>query len=160
MLIRTGLGQDSHRFLDSESTKSCILGGVVFENTPGLSANSDGDVIFHAICNAISSLTGTLILGDVADKLCLEQGITDSQVYLEEAIKYLGKQKISHIAISLECKRPKIKDKIPEIRKNIAVITNLDTSQIGLTATTGESLTSFGLGEGIQCFCIITTQEL
>ena len=159
MLTRTGLGQDSHRFIDPESTKPCILGGVIFENVPGLSANSDGDVVIHAICNAITSLTGTLILGGIADTLCLEQGLTDSQVYLEEALKYLGKQKISHIALSLECQRPKIKDKSLEIRKNIAAITNLDVSQVGLTATTGERLTSFGQGEGIQCFCIITTQE-
>ena len=58
MNVRTGLGQDSHRFIDPESSKPCILGGVVFEGVPGLSANSDGDVIFHAICNAITSLTG------------------------------------------------------------------------------------------------------
>ena len=78
MIVRTGLGEDSHRFLPPESTKPCIIGGLIFPDVPGFNANSDGDVAYHAICNAISSLTGVLILGDIADHLCLTNGITDS----------------------------------------------------------------------------------
>ena len=74
-------------------------------------ANSDGDFVFHAICNAISSLTGVLILGAIADDLCLKDGITDSQVDLEEAMKTLGHQKITHVAITIEAKKPKFKEK-------------------------------------------------
>ena len=70
MKIRTGIGQDSHRFLSSDSSKPCIIAGLIFEGCPGFNANSDGDVVFHAICNAISSVTGTLILGAIADDLC------------------------------------------------------------------------------------------
>ena len=158
MIIRTGIGQDSHRFLSPESIKPFVLGGIIFDGVPGLAANSDGDVIFHSICNAITSLTGVLILGGAAEELC-SQGITDSHVYVKEALKHLKKQKITHIALTIEGKRPFIKDKIIEIRKNIAKVMNLDITQTGLTATTGETLTNFGLGEGIQCFCIITTME-
>src|SRR6478609_3557285 len=104
---RTGIGQDSHRFLPPESTKPCVIAGIIFENAPGFNANSDGDVVFHAICNAITSLTGVLILGAIADDLCLKDGITDSEVYLKKATETLGQQKITHVAITLEGKKPK-----------------------------------------------------
>ncbi len=159
MIVRTGIGQDSHRFLDPESSKPCILGGIIFEDTPGLAANSDGDVIFHALCNAITSLTGVLILGGIADDLCLKDGITDSQVYLEKAIETLGDQVITHVAITLEAKKPKFLQKRSDLRKNIASVMGISAGQVGLTATTGEGLTDFGCGDGIQCFCVITTQE-
>ena len=122
-------------------------------------ANSDGDVVFHAICNAISSLTGVLILGAVADDLCLKDGITDSEVYLKEALKTLGGQRITHVAITIEAKKPKFKDRILEMRENIARVMELDISQVGVTATSGEGLTDFGCGDGLQCFVIVTTME-
>lgn len=159
MIVRTGLGQDSHRFLSPDSTKPCVIAGVIFEDAPGFNANSDGDVVFHSICNAISSVTGVLILGAIADDLCLKDGITDSEVYLIEALKTLGKQKISHLSISIEAKRPKIKPMIDDMKESIARVMNLDVSQIGLTATTGEGLTDFGCGDGVQVLCILTTQE-
>jgi len=157
--VRTGIGQDSHRFLPVDSTKPCILAGIIFDHTPGFNANSDGDVILHAICNAITSVTGVLILGDIADDLCLKDGITDSEVYLLEAMKTLGKQEISHVAITIEGKKPKFKSRLLEMRTNIARIMNLDVTQVGVTATSGEGLTDFGCGDGVQCFVIITTQE-
>lgn len=156
---RTGIGQDSHRFLPPESTKPCIVAGTIFDNVPGFNANSDGDVVFHAICNAITSLTGVLILGAIADDLCLKDGITDSEVYLIEAIKTLGKQSISHVAITIEGKKPKFKDRLMDMRSNIARVMNLDISQVGITATSGEGLTDFGCGDGVQCFAIVTTEE-
>ena len=159
MIVRTGIGQDSHRFLTTDSTKPCVIAGLVFEEDPGFNANSDGDVVFHALCNAISSLTGILILGGLATDLCLKDGITDSEVYLKLALKTLGKQKISHVAITIEAKKPKFKPRIDEMRANIARVLELELSQVGLTATTGEGLTYFGCGDGVQAFAIITTQE-
>jgi 2-C-methyl-D-erythritol 2,4-cyclodiphosphate synthase len=159
MIVRTGIGQDSHRFLPAESTKPCIIAGLIMEDAPGLNANSDGDIVFHAICNAISSLTGVIILGAIADDLCLKDGITDSEVYLNEAMKTLGNQKITHVAITIEAKKPKIRPRILEMRENIARVMKLDISQVGITATSGEGLTDFGCGEGVQAFTIVTTQE-
>ena len=159
MIVRTGIGQDSHRFLPADSSKPCIIGGLIFEDAPGFNANSDGDIVLHAICNAISSLTGVLILGNIADDLCLKDGITDSEIYLIEAMKTLGKQQITHVAISIEAKKPKFKTRIVEMRQNIARIMNLDISQVGITATSGEGLTDFGCGDGVQAFAIVTTNE-
>jgi len=157
--VRTGIGQDSHRFMPQDSSKPCVMAGIIFDGAPGFNANSDGDVVFHAICNAISSLTGILILGDIADELCLKDGITDSEVYLIEAMKILGKQKVSHVAITIEAKKPKFKPRLLEMRTNIARVMSLDVSQVGITATSGEGLTDFGCGDGVQCFAIVTTEE-
>lgn len=156
---RTGIGQDSHRFLPHDSMKPCVIAGLIFEDAPGFNANSDGDVIFHAICNAITSLTGVLILGDIADVLCLKDGITDSEVYLKEAMKTLGRQTITHVAVTIEALKPKFKHRLFEMRKNIARVMNLNVDEVGITATSGEGLTDFGCGDGVQAFALVTTEE-
>lgn len=106
---RVGIGQDSHRFLHPTAKKPLVLGGLLFEETPGFMANSDGDVVLHALCNAITSLTGTLILGGIADKLCLEMGISDSAIYLKEALNSLGPKKLSMPPFRLNVNVPKSK---------------------------------------------------
>lgn len=69
--MRVSVGQDSHRFdFESIIKKDLILGGVVFEGETQMMANSDGDVILHAITNAISGITCKNVLGEVADKMC------------------------------------------------------------------------------------------
>lgn len=159
MIVRTGLGQDSRRFLPPDSTKPCIIGGVIFNDIPGFNAHSDGDLVFHALCNAITSLTGILILGGLADDLRLKDGITDSEVYLKEALKTLGNQKITHVAIALEGKKPHFKNHLSDLRANISRVMQLNISQVGITATSGKGLTDFGCGDGLQCFAIVTTME-
>ncbi len=158
-IFRTGIGQDSHRFLSEESSKPCVIGGIIFDNVPGLDADSDGDVVYHALCNAISSLTGTPILGGIARDLCRKDGITDSQVYLEKALATLGRQKIVHVALSIEGKRPYLEDKIGQMKQQISSVLQISSSCIGITATSGDGLTDFGCGDGLQCFCIMTTME-
>ena len=89
--------------------------------------------------------------------ICVKHGITDSEEYLKEALKYLD-SKITHLSISIECKIPKISPKIEEMRKNIARILEISENQIGITATTGEGLTEFGKGNGISVFSCITVE--
>ena len=154
--FKVGIGQDSHRFLPADSSKPCIIGGIIFEDTPGLAADSDGDVVFHSICNAITSISGIPILGGVAIELCHKDGITDSEVYLERALATLGNKTIEHVALSIEGKRPKLQARNLEMRQNIARALKISVEQVGLTATSGDGLTDFGCGEGLQCFCILT----
>lgn len=158
-IYRTGIGQDSHRFLSADSSKPCVIGGVIFEGVPGLDADSDGDVIYHAICNAITSLSCVPILGGVARDLCRKDGITDSQVYLERALETLAPQKIVHIALTIEGKRPHFEEKIEPMRVKIASVLQVEPKCVGITATSGDGLTDFGCGDGLQCFCILTTRE-
>lgn len=159
MKVRTGIGQDSHRFMTQGSSRPCVIAGIVFEDCPGFNANSDGDIVFHALCNAITSLTGVLIMGGLADELCLKDGITDSEVYLKEALKTLGPQKIQHVSVTIEAKRPHMKERYFEMRESIARVMEIPVEDVGVTATSGEGLTDFGCGDGVQCFCIITTME-
>jgi len=158
--IRTGIGQDSHRFLPDESTKPCVIAGLIFEDVPGLSADSDGDVVLHAICNAITSVTSVPILGGIAIELCHKHGITDSAVYLEKALATLGKQKIEHVALTIEGKRPRMQARNLEMRTKISSLMQISVDQVGITATSGDGLTDFGCRDGLQCFCILTTIEV
>lgn len=157
--VRVGIGQDSHRFLPPDSAKPCIIAGLIFEDVPGLAADSDGDIVFHAICNAITSVSGVPILGGIAIDLCHKDGITDSQVYLEKAMESLGRQRIEHVALTIEGKRPLFQKRIDEMRGRIAAVMKIRIDQVGLTVTSGEGLTDFSCGDGLQCFCILTTVD-
>jgi 2-C-methyl-D-erythritol 2,4-cyclodiphosphate synthase len=154
--MKVGIGQDSHRFDFNDKHKKLVLGGVVFDSHAPLQGNSDADVVLHSITNAISGVTCVNILGKISDHLCLELGITDSSVYLKEAMKYLEESKITHVSLSIECSTPKITPKIPEMRARISRLLDIPENCIGITATTGEGLTQFGQGKGIQCFSCIT----
>lgn len=136
-----------------------MIGGVIFESVPGLDADSDGDVVLHALCNAITSLSAVPILGGIARDLCRKDGITDSSVYLERALQTMARQKIVHVAIAIEGKRPYFEDKIPAMRKKIGHVLSISPQQVGITATSGDGLTDFGCGDGLHCFCILTTME-
>lgn len=153
--MKVGIGQDSHRIDYNNQNKKLILAGIEFEENFSLVANSDGDVVLHAITNAISGVTCKNILGKVADEMCNERGIKNSEEYLKEALKYLS-EPISHISISIECKVPKISPKIEEMRENIARILNISENCVGITATSGEGLTECGKGNGINVFACIT----
>jgi len=157
MNIKTGIGQDSHCF-EKEKGKPLILAGIEFEHPFGLKGNSDADVIFHSITNSISSITGKNILGNVADQL-VKNDQKDSSEYLNLALNDLNEWKINHIAIAIECQTPKISPHIKAMKENLAKLCKINTSEIGITATTGEGLTAFGRGEGIQAITIITVSK-
>ena len=157
MTSKTGIGQDSHA-IEEATEKRLILAGIKFNHPIGLKGNSDADVVLHSITNAISSITGRNILGSVADQLC-QEGVTDSSEYLKLALGDLEGWKIKHIAIAIECLNPKISSQIDSMKKNIAKLCHIDETNIGITATTGEGLTAFGKGEGIQAITIITVNK-
>jgi len=158
-MVKVAIGQDSHKFDFSNSNKKLILGGLIFEGCPPLKGNSDADVILHSITNAVSGITCVNILGTVADEMC-KNGVIDSKEYLKKALEYLINYKINHLSISIECKVPNISSRIEELRENIASILNIKKQSIGITATTGEGLTEFGKGEGIQVLTILTVEEV
>jgi 2-C-methyl-D-erythritol 2,4-cyclodiphosphate synthase len=154
----SAIGQDSHRFGPEGSQKPLVLGGITIPNAHGLSGNSDADVILHALTNAVSGISGINILGKISDDLCLNQGITDSKVYLNKALDTLSIDgwELTHVSISIEAKKPHLADYIHDIKCSIASSLSLSEKNIGLTATTGEGLTSFGRGEGIQAIVIVS----
>jgi 2-C-methyl-D-erythritol 2,4-cyclodiphosphate synthase len=158
-MFKAAIGQDSHRFVDGESDRKLILGGVTIEGCPALAGNSDADVILHALTNAVSGITCVNILGKIADDLCQKEGITDSRVYLQKALSYMEEYKIVHVSVSIEALRPKLAPHIDRMRESIAGLLGIGVKSVGITATTGEGLTEFGRGNGIYCTVIITVQE-
>jgi 2-C-methyl-D-erythritol 2,4-cyclodiphosphate synthase len=153
--VKTGLGLDSHRFVEGDSDKPLVLGGVEFEDAPPLAGNSDADVILHAITDAISGITGFTVIGSVADEMC-RRGIVDSREYLKVALQSLGVWQLTHVSIVLECKRPPIDPKVPELRKSISKLLGLEISDVCITATSGERLSDVGRGLGIHTSAIVT----
>ncbi len=158
--MRVGIGQDSHRFDSEDKLKKLVLGGVIIENHLPLAGNSDADVVLHAITNAVSGVTCVNILGKISDEICLGQGIKKSSVYLKEALKYLDDLKIVHVSISIECETPKIAPYILLMRQSISELLKITEKDVGITATTGEGLTEFGKGKGIQVFACITVSSV
>lgn len=153
--VKTGLGLDSHRFIEGDTDKQFVLGGVVFDDAPALAGNSDADVILHALTDAISGITGVTVIGAVADKMC-HQGITDSKAYLKVALDSLGLWRLTHVSIVLECLRPKIDPKASALRASVAALLSLEITDVCLTATTGEQLNDVGRGLGIHASVIVT----
>jgi 2-C-methyl-D-erythritol 2,4-cyclodiphosphate synthase len=153
--VKTGIGLDSHRFVEGESDRPFVLGGLVFDDAPALSGNSDADVILHAVADAISGVTGRTVIGAIADKMCKE-GITDSKEYLKVALSDLGEWQISHLSIALECLRPKIDPKVPVLRASLAGLLGIEVSDVCITATTGEGLSDYGRGLGIHATAVLT----
>ncbi len=154
--MKVGIGQDSHRIDYENPQKKLILAGVEFDEKFSIVANSDGDVIMHAVTNAISGVTCKNIIGKISDEMC-KNGTTDSAEYLKEALKYLD-EKIVHLSIAIECLVPKISPKVEEMRENLSRLLNVEKKCIGITATTGEGLTEFGKGNGVSVFACITTE--
>ncbi|MFW6272767.1 MAG: 2-C-methyl-D-erythritol 2,4-cyclodiphosphate synthase [bacterium] len=153
-MIRTGIGIDSHQFTKN---KKLILAGKLIPDNFGLKANSDGDVIYHSLCNAIGTAIGHGSLSLYSDDMC-KNGITDSSKYLLHIFNIAKKKgyKINNISISIECKTPKIESHVIDFKKNIAKILETNVDNIGICATSGEGLTDFGKGKGIQVISIVT----
>ncbi len=160
---RIGFGMDSHRFVkeeDEEKDKKLVIGGIVVEGERGFKANSDGDVILHALFNAISQGLGERSISHYADDMC-EKGIKDSKEYLKVILKIMGERgySIGNVGLMLEGKKPHISDHEDKIKESIVGILGIEEEKIGITATSGEEMSAFGKGLGMQCFCVVTINK-
>ena len=90
--------------------------------------------------------------------MCLDQGITDSAAYVKAALATLRSFRITHVSIGIEGKRPVLSPYMDSIKTSIANLLGIKPSDVGLTATSGEGLTAFGRGEGLQAFVIVTAE--
>lgn len=155
---RFGIGQDSHRF--TKKKKPLILGGILIRNEKGLEANSDGDVILHALFNALSQAIGGRSLGYYADTMC-KKGIKDSREYLKVILKKVDDAgyRINNIGIMIEGKKPKLGSYERKIKENIAKLCSIAKNHVGIAITSGEELTAFGKGLGIQVFSVASVAK-
>jgi 2-C-methyl-D-erythritol 2,4-cyclodiphosphate synthase len=160
-LVRVGFGTDSHRF-EKIDKKPLILGTVKLSDTSSLKAKSDGDVILHALFNALSQACGGESLGYYADPL-YAKGKTDSREYIKIALRMVTDigYRVNNIGIMVEAKRPYVSMKdIKKMKIGIAKLIGVMEREIGITFTSGEELTSFGRGEGILAQAVVTLVKL
>jgi len=156
MHVKVGFGHDSHAFGEALSAKPLVLGGVVIPDNPPLRGNSDSDVILHAIGRALDSITGARVMGSISDELC-RQGVTDSRVYVRKALEFLPPgARITHVAVAVEGRTPVLEPWVDAIRASIADLLGLSPDAVGITASSGDFLTAFGHGQGLQAWAVVT----
>ena len=146
--IRIGQGMDVHAF---EAGDFVTLAGIQIPHTQGLKAHSDGDVILHALCDA---LLGALALGDIGqhfpDTDPAFKG-ADSRVLLKHVYQLILDRGyyLNNADITVACERPKLAPHNLAMRQSIANVLDVDVTQISIKATTTEQLGFTGRQEGI-----------
>jgi len=152
--MRIGHGFHVHGFTEG---RPLILGGVKIPYAKGLMAHSDGDVVIHALCDA---LLGAAALGDIGQHFPdsdVEFKNIDSRVLLRrvvELMKYKG-WRVGNADITIVAQAPKMAPHIGQMRENLA--SDLDTAQenLNIKATTTEKLGFTGRGEGIAVHAVV-----
>jgi 2-C-methyl-D-erythritol 2,4-cyclodiphosphate synthase len=156
---RVGLGTDSHPLIEDANGK-VILGGVVVAVGKRVVADSEGDVVIHALCNALSTAIGGGSL-DTWARPMTKQGIFDSKQFLQEIMSRLKDQhyKIENIAIMIEALWPRLEHHREAMTDCLAGALEIEVGQIGIACTSGEGLTAFGRGEGIYVLAEVLLEK-
>lgn len=158
-MYRIGEGYDVHKLVND---RDLILGGVKVPFEKGLLGHSDADVLLHAI---MDSLLGAFALGDIGkhfpDSDEKYSGISSVKL-LKEVKNIIGENeknfKICNIDATIICQRPKLRNYIDEMRKNVADALEIDIKQVSIKATTEEGLGFTGSGDGIAARAILLVE--
>lgn len=159
MNIRIGQGYDVHAFapLDPSGNTSIVLGGVNIPFEKSLLAHSDGDVLIHALCDA---MLGALALGDIGkhfpDTDARYHNIS-SRALLVHVVALLAEHQycLSNADMTIVAQRPKMANHILPMRENIAADAGVSIDAISVKATTTEMLGFTGREEGIACYATV-----
>jgi 2-C-methyl-D-erythritol 2,4-cyclodiphosphate synthase len=151
--FRVGLGYDVHRLVDGHPF---WLGGIRIEHHSGAFGHSDADVLIHAICDA---LLGAANLGDIGQHFpdtSAEFKNIDSKILLDRVKKLLQTEgyRIGNIDTMLLLERPKVKAYIPEMRKTLCAVLQIEEHQLSIKATTNEKMGFVGRQEGLAAHAI------
>ncbi len=157
--MRIGFGYDVHKL---KKGRKFILGGVEIKHHKGIIAHSDGDVLIHAICDA---LLGALALGDIGKHFPdnkKEYSNINSRILLIKTMQLIGDMnyKVSNIDSTICLQTPKLQDYIPTMRQNIAEDLGIDTSQVSIKATTTEKLGFTGEEKGLEAYAVVLVQKI
>ena len=152
--MRIGHGYDAHRFV---SGRPLVLGGVSIPHDQGLAAYSDGDVLIHALCDA---LLGAAALGDIGlhfPDTSREYENIDSRILLQKIIDMVHSRgwRVGNADITVIAQQPKLAAHIPLMRKHLAEDLNVVESQVNIKATTTEGMGFTGRGEGIAAHAVV-----
>ena len=151
--MRIGHGYDVHAFASGDHV---MLGGVRIPHGKGLRAHSDGDVLLHALCDA---LLGAAALGDIGrhfpDSDARWRG-ADSRLLLKEVLKLLAARGLKPLQVdaTVIAEAPKLAPHVSAICANLAADLSLPLDCVNVKATTGEGLGHIGRGEGIAAHAV------
>jgi 2-C-methyl-D-erythritol 2,4-cyclodiphosphate synthase len=156
MDIRIGQGYDVHAFSEGDHV---MLGGVRVPHHRGEQAHSDGDVVLHALCDA---LLGALALGDIGRHFPPSDPRwkdADSRAFVRHCDALLRERgwKLGNADVTVVCERPKVGPHADAMRALIALDLGVDIDAVSVKATTSESLGFIGRSEGIaaQAVCLL-----
>lgn len=158
MKIKVGFGFDVHQLKEGENF---WLGGIKIPHTKGTVGHSDADVLIHTICDA---LLGAANLRDIGfhfpptdDKY---KGI-DSKILLKEVIKLVTEKgyQVGNIDATIALERPKINPHIPEMKKVLAQLLQVEEDDVSIKATTTERLGFEGREEGVSAYAVVLIQK-
>jgi len=153
-MIRIGYAKDIHKLVEN---RKLMLGGLHIPFAKGEEAHSDGDVVLHAIAEA---MLGALALGDLGKYFPVNDHKYDNypstKILLEvyNKVKDLGFE-VDNIDVSIDLEQPKLAGYINKMRENIANILKVDEDLISLKANTNEGLDAVGKGEATIATCVI-----
>jgi 2-C-methyl-D-erythritol 2,4-cyclodiphosphate synthase len=156
-MSRSGIGYDLHRLAEK---RKLMIGGIEVPFEKGSEGHSDGDVLCHAICDA---LLGAASMGDIGthfpDTDEKWRGVS-SLVFLRQVRQYLERKnwKISHIDAVVVAERPKLGPHFPNMRAAIAKALGISSEQINLKAKTHEGMGEIGRGEALAAHAIATIE--
>ena len=160
MDFRVGNGYDVHQLAEG---LPLVLGGVKIPHTKGCVAHSDGDVLIHALCDA---LLGALALGDIGqhfpDTSDDYKGI-DSKILLVRVVAMISDKgwSVVNVDVTLLAQKPKIAPFVPRMRQALADVMGLSVDRVSVKATTTERLGFVGREEGVAAYatCLLTTVD-
>ena len=159
MNFRVGQGYDVHRLAEGETL---WLGGILIPPHKGTVAHSDGDVVIHAICDAI---LGAAKLGDIGTHFpdnSAEFKNIDSKILLKKSRDLVSKKgyEIVNIDCTINAQQPKLKPYIHEMELVMAKVLEVDIDQISVKATTTENLGYEGREEGISVNAVALLKKM
>lgn len=153
MKIKVGFGYDVHQLAEG---RELWLGGVKYEHSKGCVAHSDGDVLIHAICDALLGAANMRDIGFHFPNTSPEWSGVDSKKLLTHVCFMLREKgwEISNIDASLAMERPKINPRIEEMQKALSKAMNISAEDISIKATTNETLGYVGREEGVNAYAV------
>ena len=154
---RVGLGYDVHQL---KTGRPLILGGVEIPHDQGLDGHSDADVIMHAICDAVLGALGEGDIGSFFPPSDPQWKDASSKIFLEEAARQVEKRsgRVVNIDAMLIAEAPKIAPYIPDMKNNIATALGVQPKDIGIKATTNETMGFVGRGEGMAAHAVASVE--
>ena len=157
-MIRVGLGYDLHRLVEG---RKLFLGGVEFDFSKGEDGHSDGDVLLHAVTDALLGASG---LGDIGSYFPPEDEKwkdADSKLLLQKVWNDVRNEgwKIVNIDCVIKLEKPKFLPKRQEVINSIAQILEIESSNVFVKAKTGEKLPSIGTSQAVEAEAVCLLEK-